>query len=134
MQWCHLNLFKPYFFVPSVPEVDDGSISAGSAAGRSVAAVGVVLAGDFYVPSEPILTGNLKNLQYLSYSPCELSCLPDVQQADLMRLSLLSFSGTPSLTNIIEHDTEVGDALPVRQHDYWLPIENRQRMAKKVEC
>ena len=29
--------------------------------------------------------------------------------------------------------TEVGDALPVRQHAYRLPIEKRQRMEKEVE-
>lgn len=38
---------------------------------------------------------------------------------------------TPSRTNMIEHDMEVGDTLPVRQWAYRMPVEKRQCMEKE---
>lgn len=34
---------------------------------------------------------------------------------------------------MMEHDTDVGEALPVRQSAYRLPVEKREHMEKKVE-
>lgn len=48
----------------------------------------------------------------------------------VLRSHLSVFSDTPSRTTTIEHDIEVGDALPVRQRASRLPVEKRQRMEK----
>lgn len=91
---------------------------------------------DFDVPSEPILTGKLKNSEYLNDLPSQFSYLSDTPQEDLVKLlrsHLSLFSDTSSRTHMIEHDIEVADALPVRQCAYRLPMEKRQRMEKEVE-
>ncbi|KAM9336642.1 chymotrypsin-like protease CTRL-1 [Symphorus nematophorus] len=40
---------------------------------------------------------------------------------------------TLSCTNLIEHDIDVGDAKPIKQRSYWLPIGKCERMEKEVE-
>ncbi|XP_060887967.1 uncharacterized protein LOC132958901 [Labrus mixtus] len=40
---------------------------------------------------------------------------------------------TPSRTNLVQHDIDVGDAKPIQQRFYRVPIEKRRRMEKEVD-
>ena len=139
VQWCHVNLLKSYHLSHSVSEEKGilpsvGSHKLGSV--RPVATVGVVSSEDFDVPSEPILTGRLNNSAYLNCLDSQLSYLSDTQQLDVVQLlhsHLSVFSDTPSVTNLIEHGIEGGEARPVNQHPYRMPVGKRQQMEKEVE-
>ena len=98
--------------------------------------VGTGLSDDFEVPSDSILTGKLKNSEYLDCLPTQFVHLSDSQGEDLVRLlssHLSLFSDTPTCTNLIEHDIEVGDALPVRQRAYGMPVGKLERMKREVD-
>lgn len=129
VQWCHVNLLKPYHSPDSVSQSTGGAVG-------SVATVSVWSSEDFDVPSEPVLTGRLHNSEYLNHLESNLGHLANTQRADLIRLlnsHLSLFSDTPSRTHLIEHDVDVGDANPVNQHFYRLPIGKRERMEREVE-
>lgn len=91
---------------------------------------------DFEIPSEPILTGRLNNSAYLADLEAQLVHLSETQRADVVRLikshpSL--FSDTPSRTHLIEHDIDIGDAKPIKQHFYRVPLE-KSKLNSKTGC
>lgn len=99
------------------------------------AEMGSMSSEDFKIPSESILTGRLNNSAYLNRLETQLVHLSETQRADVFRLinshpSL--FSDTPSRTHLIKHDIDVGDAKPIKQHFYCVPVEKRKRMEKEV--
>lgn len=70
VQWCHVNLLKPYHSAHSTSNVKGDLLTADNLAlesVRAVATVGGLPSEDFEVPSEPILTGRLNNSEYLSH-------------------------------------------------------------------
>lgn len=103
---------------------------------RPVATIVGVPSEDFDIPSEPILTGRLNNSEYLLHLDSQLGYLPKTVQTDLMELfnsHLSLFSDTPSCTNMIEHDIDVGEAKLIKQHFQRMPMGKRKRMEKEVE-
>ena len=44
------------------------------------------------------------------------------------------FSDVPTCTNVLQHDIDVGDAAPIRQHPYRANPEKHQLMSKEVDC
>lgn len=89
---------------------------------QPVATAGGLASEDFEVPSEPVLTGRLKNSEYLRHVN-SLSYLSDTQRVDLVTLlnSHIFLLDTPSRTNLFEHDIDVGDAKPIHQRSYGCP-------------
>lgn len=82
------------------------------------------------------LCGRLSNSVNLSDIEGHLSYLPDNQWADVINLlhtHLTLFSDVPSRTNVLEHDTDVGNAAPIKHHAYRCPVEKRQVMKRETE-
>lgn len=98
VQCCHVDLLKPFFGPSAVKDVDPPT--AGGGVAKSVATVRAGSTDDFDVPSEPILTGKLKNSQYLNCLPRQFSYLFETQQQDLVKLlsSHVSFQIHHSMT------------------------------------
>ena len=71
--------------------------------------------------SEGQQTGRLSNSEVLGDISSHLSYLPEVQSQEVIQL-LLSYprlsSDVPSRTTILEHDINVGTAVPIKQHAY----------------
>lgn len=68
-----------------------------------------------------VLQGRLKNSESLSNLQVLLGHLAESKQADLCNVIKsfpCLFSDTPTQTNLIEHDIDVGDAQPIRQRFY----------------
>ncbi len=79
-------------------------------------------------PGEPVTQGCLANTEALRNLGMMLKHLPDVQRLDMSDLIndyVLLFSDTPTQTNLIEHDIDVGDAKPVCQRYYRVPLEKK---------
>lgn len=141
VQWCHVNLLKPYH--DRVSSVDTrkgigvGSMSSSQTKAACVVAKPVnVPSEDFFVPSEQTMAGKLNNSDYLSNLQFLLRDLSDVQKTDLVQLinsHLSLFSDTPTRTNLVEHDIDVGDSKPIKQRFYRVPVEKRLRMEKEVD-
>lgn len=77
-------------------------------------------------PDDSMLRGRLKNLESLRNLDVLLAHLSFEKRTKLAALiknypSL--FGDTPSRTNLIEHDVEVGDAKPIRQRFYQVSEE-----------
>lgn len=133
---CHLNMLKLYCD-------RDGS---GFVSVPSVATVGVA------VHSSQSLTGcdedgldtrrlhpqtpRLSNSEMLNNLSSLMSHLSSNQQADLTSLignfSSL-FGDIPSRTNVLEHDIDVGDARPIKQHPYRVDAVKRAMMKQETQ-
>lgn len=123
-QFCHVNLLKPYFCrsrenavlgaeVKSVAVVSGVSNSSSSA--KSNCTEGESAA------SEYIIQPRLCNSEQLAKLDVMLEHLPEEHREQLISLikefSSL-FSDTPSCTDLIYHDIDVGDSLPIKQKFY----------------
>lgn len=85
---------------------------------------------------ESILHGWLKNSQTLANLRSLMGHLPVEQGAELK--SLLEdyhclFSDVPTRTNVIVHDTDVGDAQPIRQRFYRVSKVKRRVIEKEIQ-
>lgn len=84
-------------------------------------------------PNEAMLCGRLKNSDSLHV----LLGHPDlVKQAQLINLieNMVGFFGdTPTQTNVLEHDIEVSDTKPIRQHFYRVHPGNRRFLDEEVQ-
>lgn len=128
---CHINMLKPFH------ERSDCSP-------QSVLTVSPVLAVCSESPMEEDLVepcaahecGRLSNSEFMIDLDSQLAYLPAEQRSDIVALlwsypSL--FADTPSRTNVLEHDIDVGSAAPIKQHAYRCPIDKREALKKEVE-
>uniref|UniRef100_A0A3Q1F7N1 Gypsy retrotransposon integrase-like protein 1 n=1 Tax=Acanthochromis polyacanthus TaxID=80966 RepID=A0A3Q1F7N1_9TELE len=79
--------------------------------------------------------GRLSNSEWLSCIEDHLSYLPEVQRRDVMDLIYSYpnlFGAVPSCTTVLEHDIDVGNAKPIKQHAYRCSMEKRESMKKEV--
>ena len=80
--------------------------------------------------------GRLPNSAILDDLDTHLSYLPDQQKDDvqsLIRSYPALFGDVPSRTTVLEHDIDVGDASPIKQHAYRCPLPKRELMKKEVD-
>ncbi len=87
-------------------------------------------------PGEPVTQGCLANTEALRNLAMMLKHLPDVQRLDMSDLIhdyVLLFSDTPTQTNLIEHDIDVGDAKPVCQWYFRVPLEKKRQLETEIE-
>ena len=78
VQWCHVNLLKS--FLTSSARKDSDTFPVGDGVAKPVATVDAGLWDNFDVPSEPILTGKLKNSEYLNGLYNQFSYISDTQR------------------------------------------------------
>lgn len=140
-QLCHVNLLKPYY------SRDTGITNA--VLGKPVAlvntvacsdplhqAVAVLDEDDCIAPDDAVLRGRLKNSQSLHQLEKLLEHLQVGERNELIELinefSML-FGDTPSRTNILYHDIDVGEAQPIRQRFYRVPQDKRRSLQTEVQ-
>lgn len=86
--------------------------------------------------STALTKGKLLNSEILKDLPACFSHLPELQCSDLVELiesNRILFTDVPSQTNLLEHDIDVGDSQPIKQHPYRLSPDKRCRLKQQVE-
>ncbi len=147
---CHVNLLKPYF-VHDIVENPNSVLTVENPEGYRVEPVLLASTGgetsledgpampasdeEGLDPGEPVTQGCLANTEALRNLGMMLKHLPDVQRLDMSDLIndyVLLFSDTPTQTNLIEHDIDVGDAKPVCQRYYRVPLEKKRQLETEI--
>lgn len=145
VQVCHINLLKPYF--PSAPITPVGLITTTPPGGSSDPDCGVKNSEGFDSlseessegvrgPSSAIVEGRLRNSEFLKELPSHLSHLNEVERTDIIDLIEsfpALFTDVPTCTSVIEHDIDVGGALPIKQHAYRVNPRKRALLQKEVD-
>lgn len=81
-------------------------------------------------------SARMLNSEVLSQLSTYLSHLTREQQLDIERLvniHLKLFGDMPSRTTVIEHDIDVGNAVPIKQHAYRVNMAKREMINKEVD-
>ncbi|KAL1251972.1 hypothetical protein QQF64_019768 [Cirrhinus molitorella] len=133
-QVCHVNLLKPFFSRDDQIDVKSSVVVSPVIDGLNQSLVweeeGVKVLDD------AVMQPRLKNSETLKDLERLLSHLSRWQRAELSQLigefSSL-FGDVPSQTHLIEHDVDVGDASPICQRFYRVPIEKRQKLETEIQ-
>lgn len=135
-QLCHINLLKPYFVRESLQctakTLVSGTVLTACEAQESSLHGGEEVA----MPDEAVLCGRLKNSETLQKLDTLFSHLSRDKAKQLVSLigdfSSL-FGDTPSQTNLIQHDIDVGDSKPIRQRFFRVSREKQSVIDKEVK-
>lgn len=122
---CHVNLLRPYF------ECD---VSADVVTGVPVLVTSSAVQDD--MSGEVVSQPRLKNSESLAKLGSLLGHVEGNRQkqlVDLIRAYSCLFSDTPTCTNLIEHDLDVGDAKPIYQRFYRVSPEKRKVLESEVD-
>ena len=140
-QVCHINVLKAYHERPK-PELValNGKLGLESPT-HSKDCVGQLAEKEEDTESE-VRLGNdqqpikLRNSQILNDLGLKLSHLPSVQRKELAEVITQYrevFPDVPSKTNLIEHDVDVGDSAPIKQHPYRVSPMKKELLDKEVQ-
>ena len=126
-QMCHINMLKPYYEregstenVAAV-EIQDSDLTEHRGTGSSD-------------PKEPPI--RLKNSEVLKDLDKKFKHVSLKERQQLKELILKYkqiFSDVPTRTHVAEHDVDVGDAKPIKQHPYRVNPEKRDIMKKEID-
>lgn len=145
-QLCHINLLKSY--VDRIPSASHAVEQSYEGVARPVclaSRVSTVHAPEFVAAEvedglpdlDPsVLQGRLKNSETLCNLDGPLGHLPESDRLDLEKLIFsfpCLFGDTPTQTNVIEHDIDVGDAQPIRQRFYRVNPEKRRYLDAEID-
>ena len=122
---CHINLLKAYHQRSG----QSGQRGAPPAVTPAVASVSAL--DDDFAPNEGV---NLKNSEVLKDLDNRLSHLSPSQREELKALIFeypRLFSDVPGRTNVVQHDVDVGDAAPIRQHPYRAHPDKQNKWRRK---
>ena len=125
-QVCHINMLKAYHEKPKPELVILNNRLGLESPTHSKDCVGQVAEKEEDTESEVRLENDqqpikLQNSQILNDLGTKLSHLPSVQRKELAEVITQYrevFPDVPSKTNLIEHDVDVGDFTPIKQHPY----------------
>lgn len=90
---------------------------------------------DVVGPSSAVVHGQLKNSEMLSKLD---ECFPHLSQlqhedvVSLIKSHVSLFSDVPTQTHVLQHDIDVGDYLPIKQHAYRVNPDKRLHLQKQV--
>lgn len=150
---CHINMLKPYIERPPdssgksavlIVASTDSSVTQGHALSSaepltrplcSVADVPSTLEDDIEFPSTELVAGRLNNSKIIQHLDSYLSHLIAAERDDMTKIIRTYgnlFSDVPSRTTLIEHDIDVGNSLPIKQHAYRVSPEKRTQLQKEV--
>jgi len=134
---CHINMLKAYYDrdqCESVKQLPDSAVVL-------ITSKGSVLEGDLREDEDELVLRNtpqqcskLGNSAILSNLSSYLSSLPNAQRQDVVDLITsfpVLFSDVPSQTGVLQHDIDVRDAKPIKQHPY--RVNGVKRAAMKTE-
>ena len=140
-QVCHINMLKAYHEKPK-PELVTLNYRLGlESPTHSKDCVGQVAEKEEDTESEVRLENDqqpikLQNSQILNDLGTKLSHLPSVQRKELAEVITQYrevFPDVPSKTNLIEHDVDVGDSAPNKQHPYRVSPMKKELLDKEVQ-
>ena len=131
-QFCHINMLKPYFDRSRSDQVliVNCNIVGGS---QNLGEL-----GDFKM--EPLDDNEYK--PKLNNSDILLNLDRKLEQLELSKKAELSemilkytglFPDVPSKTNLVQHDVDVGNAMPVKQHPYRVNPLKLEQMRKEIK-
>lgn len=143
---CHVNMLKTFYcregIQSDVSPTEETAVHLSSPAPASVACAAVEISNPDDDDDGVIVRhtyqqcARLKNSEVLSDLSSCISHLSEKQGNDVVQLindfpALLN--DVPSRTTVLEHDINVGDAVPVKQHAYRMNSVKRERMRGEVE-
>ena len=140
-QVCHINMLKAYHEKPKRELVTLNNRLGLESPTHSKDCVGQVAEKEEDTESE-VRLGNdqqpikLQNSQILNDLGTKLSHLPLVQRKELAEVITQYrevFPDVPSKTNLIEHDVDVGDSAPIKQHPYRVSPMKKELLDKEVQ-
>ena len=140
-QVCHINMLKAYHEKPKPELVTLNNRLGLESLTHSKDCVGQVAEKEEDTESEVRLENDqqpikLQNSQILNDSGTKLSHLPLVQRKELAEVITQYrevFPDVPSKTNLIEHDVDVGDSAPIKQHPYRVSPMKKELLDKEVQ-
>ena len=140
-QVCHINMLKAYHEKPKPELVTLNNRLGLESPTHSKDCVDQVAEKEEDTESE-VRLGNdqqpikLQNSQILNDLGTKLSHLPLVQRKELTEVITQYrevFPDVPSKTNLIEHDVDVGDSAPIKQHPYRVSPMKKELLDKEVQ-
>ena len=140
-QVCHINMLKAYHEKPKPELVTLNNRLGLESPTHSKDCVGQVAEKEEDTESEVRLENDqqpikLQNSQILNDLGTKLSHLPSVQRKELAEVITQYrevFPDVPSKTNLIEHDVDVGDSAPIKQHPYRVSPIKKELLDKEVQ-
>ena len=140
-QVCHINMLKAYHEKPKPELVTLNNRLVLESPTHSKDCAGQVAEKEEATESEVRLENDqqpikLQNSQILNDLGTKLSYLPLVQRKELAEVITLYrevFPDVPSKTNLIEHDVDVGDSAPIKQHPYRVSPIKKELLDKEVQ-
>ena len=140
-QVCHINMLKAYHEKPKPELVILNNRLGLESPTHSKDCVGQVAEKEEDTESEVRLENDqqpikLQNSQILNDLGTKLSHLPSVQRKELAEVIIQYrevFPDVPSKTNLIEHDVDVGDSAPIKQHPYRVSPMKKELLDKEVQ-
>ena len=140
-QVCHVNMLKAYHEKPKRELVTLNNKLGLENLTHSESFVGIEAEKEEYTESE-VRLGNdqqpikLQNSHILNDLGTKLSHLPSVQRkelAEVINQYREVFPDVSNKTNLIEHDVDVGDSTPFKQHPYRVSPKKRELLDKEVQ-
>ena len=140
-QVCHINMLKAYHEKPKPELVTLNNRLGLESPTHSKDCVGQLAEKEEDTESE-VRLGNdrqpikLQNSQILNDLGTKLSHLPLVQRKELAEVITQYrevFPDVPSKTNLIEHDVDVGDSAPIKQHPYRVSPMKKELLDQEVQ-
>ena len=140
-QVCHINMLKAYHEKPKPELVTLNNRLGLESPTHSKDCVGQVAEKEEDTESEVRLENDqqpikLQNSQILNDLGTKLSHLPSVQRKELAEVITQYrevFPDVPSKTTLIEHDVDVGDSAPIKQHPYRVSPMKKELLDKEVQ-
>ena len=140
-QVCHINMLKAYHEKPKPELVTLNNRLGLESPTHSKDCVGQVAEKEEDTESEVRLENDqqpikLQNSQILNDLGTKLSHLPLVQRKESTEVITQYrevFPDVPSKTNLIEHDVDVGDSAPIKQHPYRVSPMKKELLDKEVQ-
>ncbi len=137
---CHINMLKAYHtrdVAKSFHEKVDDSIQPVGVVCNKIPVVEQQDDLEGLMESDaPFLSARLTNSETLANLSSFLAHLNTDQREDVVKLfsKFSSILGdVPTLTNVLQHDINVGDAQPIKQHPYRVNFIKRAVMKKEVQ-
>ncbi len=135
---CHINMLKAYHerdeCEPVKQDIDNTVVLVTSQVLSVVEGDANADEDGLIVRNTPQQCSKLENSAILSNLSSHLSSVPNEKRGDVMALIMsfpALFSDVPSQTSVLEHDIEVRDAKPIKQHPY--RVNEIKRSAMKTE-
>ena len=132
---CHVNMLKPYY---TRDNIKTDLCNFNLPGPESSVLLSSLVEDDDAVtpPSRCVIEGRLNNSAMLSVIADRLPHLTPSQTADI--LSVIAdfpelFGDVPTVTTVLEHDIDVGDGGPIKQHPYRVNPEKRAILQREVE-